>query len=303
MLSFKPLDESCIFNITERARGACASLDEEYLAEALYSFLSFKDEDIECCADFAHGCLLVRIFDMGRYSFVYPISVAFDSDESAAVLSLRDYALREEIPLILTDVPLEGVTTLASNFRHTCFDATDELSYRATVMSEIALRDGVPSLLGERIELSQLRPEDTAAYARLCRDENVNKYWGYDYRSDIEENVSDDYFLHEAQSEYNRSVALTLAARLDGEFIGDAVLYAFDLCGGAEIGFRLLPEWQGKGLGGELVETLCDYAKRLGLLRLRAEVMKENTRSVRLLCGLGHEFSSDNDKNIFDIEL
>ncbi|MBQ7387637.1 MAG: GNAT family N-acetyltransferase [Clostridia bacterium] len=305
MLSFKPLDATGAEKIIDFALSIEPSVDAEYLREVIESFLSLQGEDIESCAVFEYGCLLVRIFDMGRYSFVYPIPMCDSADEEEAVLALREYAVKEEIPLVITDVPIDCVGAVVSNFRHISLDIEDDeaMSYRATVLSELALLDGVPTLSGERIELSMLDSADASAYAALCRDREVNKFWGYDFRDDVSDDVCDDYFLNEATAEYNRSVALTLAVRIDGEFAGDAVLHAFDLGGCAEIAFRLMPKWQGRGLGRDLFNTLIVYARKIGLVRLRARVMKDNIRSQRLLRSVADECFDAGDVNIFEIEL
>lgn len=305
MISFKLISDGFKQSFADSLIKEHSDIDGEYLIEVLSSFESLSDEDIECGVSFSNGCLLVRIFDMGRYSFVYPIAVCDSADETAAIDDVRAYSVKEEIPLIITDIPAQSVGNLFPVFRHVMLDGEDDdcSSYRATVLSELAIIDGIDRFCKDNFTLSMLEAEDSEYYARLCKDKSVNEFWGYDYRDDVGCDVHDDYFLNEAMAEYNRSTALTLAARLDGRFIGDAVFHSFDLQGGADVGFRLLPEYQGRGLGRVLIESIIEYAESLGLVRLLARVKRENVKSVSLLRSIANSFVESDGILIFEINL
>ena len=118
--------------------------DGEELSEIVSSFLDLaSDEDIEVGLTVSHKCILARIFDMGRYMFVYPIEMCEESDALSAVEDLREYAVREEIPLVITDIPEECLGDIAVRFSHTVIDreAGGE-SFRLEARSECALLDG-----------------------------------------------------------------------------------------------------------------------------------------------------------------
>ena len=68
------------------------------------------------------------------------------------------------------------------------------------IPSEAALMPEIPTLSIGDVSLSPLTPEDDAEYARLCRDEDLNKYCGYDYRDD-NPNPEDSYFREEAEGD------------------------------------------------------------------------------------------------------
>ena len=305
MISFKLISDGIRKEFAEPLIKGESDIDAEYLFEVLSSFESLSEEDVECAVSFSHGCLLVRIFDMGRYSFVYPIAVCEAADEQTALDEIRAYSVKEEIPLIITDIPAEAAGNLFPIFRHVMLDGEDSecASYRATVLSELAMIDEIEPFCKDNFTLSMLEAEDSQDFARLCKDKSVNEFWGYDYRDDVGCDVHDDYFLNEAMSEYNRSTALTLAARLDGRFIGDAVFHSFDLQGGADVGFRLLPEYQGQGLGRVLVESITKYAATLGLVTLIARVKRENVKSVSLLRSVADSFVESDGILIFEINL
>lgn len=50
----------------------------------------------------------------------------------------------------------------------------------------------------------------------------------------------------------------------------------------AEVAYMILPDWQGCGLGGALQKLLFDYGKRRGIREFVAEVLRNNTKMVRL---------------------
>jgi RimJ/RimL family protein N-acetyltransferase len=252
----------------------------------------------ECEVKFAIStlCLIARIFDFGRYSFIYPIALSDKADEKSALLAVNEYAMREAIERIFTDVPKESVSVFLESFRHLDIDAVDANgeSFRVKIKTECELLDTVPKLSFVNVTLDTLCENDAEAYARLLRDEGTNEFWGYDFREDFSENVSDSFFIENARQEFLRGESLTLAVRFNEKFIGEATFYAFDGMGGAEIAIRLLPENRGMGLGKSTVSALFEYAAKIGLTKLSAFIDKRNTASIKLFSNfLGISEESD----------
>ena len=87
-----------------------------------------------------------------------------------------------------------------------------------------------------------------------------------------------------AQKDFKRKLAVNFAIRLEGKFIGEAVLYRFDYRGGAELGCRILPEFAGNGYGAEAFRRAAEWSLyELGLYRLVAKCYKENQASYKML--------------------
>lgn len=155
---------------------------------------------------------------------------------------------------------------------------------RLRARNELASLSEIPVLKSERLVLDGLREEDRAGYNRLCLDDERNRWWGYDYREDLEGELTEDYFLDVARRDFQRRLAVNFAVRLDGQFIGEAVLYRFDCRGSAELGCRILPEFAGNGYGAEAFRRAAEWSLyQLGLYRLRAKCFHENTASKRML--------------------
>jgi len=167
--------------------------------------------------------------------------------------------------------------------------------YTVSVKTECMLTDAVPDINEGRVYIGELCMAYAADYAALCADVDVNRYFGYDYRADMP-NASGEDLIREAEREFSLGIAVNFAATVlsgmgENAFIGDGALYSFDGRGGAHVCFRLLPRWQGKGLGAELFSALVAAARSLGIVKLYAEVMMENSPSVGLLSGRMTEIS------------
>lgn len=264
------------------------------LTSRLSSGVCFDDVD-EIVSSFmpsvADGCeigfarvgetLLVRIFDDGEYIFIYPIALAMDADERKALDELRRYAVREEIPLLIYDLPEESVPTLEAMFRYTAITECED-GLIAEVKSELKLLCESPFATDGEISLSPLTEEDIPRYADISKNESLNKYWGYDYREDMPK-PDDEYFYKAAKRGFDDGVSLSLGVRFNGELIGEGCFWGFDFLGGAEIGFKILPKWQSRGFGGRTLELLIKLGDEMGLLNLYATVKKENLPSCKLL--------------------
>ena len=271
----------CSFTVFNENENICLQKD------ALSILLSVKealDEDAELAYCILHGCLLARIREWGRYSFLYPFDLG-GGDERAAVLAISEYAVREELPLVISDIPAERLGDTIRGFRHIDVDAADPLSesYSVAVKTECMLADTIPKAAFGRVSLGELQNSDAESYARLWRDRATNEFFGYDYRDDLGEIDDDAYFISMAREEFLRGVAMNFAVRAEGEFIGDAMLYAFDGRGMAHFALRLLPEARGLGYSHEVVGAIEEAARRLSLVGLFAECKRGNERSSALL--------------------
>lgn len=282
MISFKILTEENKDSILSDFALSLSESERCEISDYISSF-DLSEEDVEIGVSFFSGCVLVRIFDMGRYFFLFPAAITEDADILEAIFSIAEYAMREEISPVFCGVGPNELQ-LFSGFRHMDIDADDAecATYSVRIKTECELLEEIPRIVGERVKLRELLREDIPLYARLCKDENVNKYWGYDYKEDVP-NPDDDYFFENAASEFSRGVAFSMAVTLRERFVGEATLYAFDGMGGAEFSIRLLPEYHGQGVGGEAVSLIFEAARRIGLVRIAARVSDKNRASIAML--------------------
>ena len=154
----------------------------------------------------------------------------------------------------------------------------------------------IPQFLGKVAE------GDIADYARLCRDEELLLYWGYDYRLDY--NGKDDrFFFDMAEAEFDSGVALTLAVRSGAKLVGSLEFYAFDFHGSAELDVRIFPHEQGKGYASCAVEGAIDIAKQMGLTKLCATVMNNNAHSLALFEKYSTQKRANKKTTVFTIDI
>ena len=301
MLSFKIIDENNKEEVLDRLLLSIPDADMDYVGEIADSLL--EDCDCEYALSASHGCLLIRIFDEG-YSFAYPVAVCEDSDSALAAYQIREYAVKEEIPLVFTDTPREELGNLLPLFRHANVDAEDEdgNSFTVKILSEVALMTEIPEICVDDVKLTQLTENNDAEYARLCKDQDTNKFWGYDYSAD-EPNPDDSYFREQAESEFSRGVALCLAVRVGDSFVGEATLYSFDLIGGCECAVRILPEFRGRSIATKALSGLFIIARRAGVTNLYATVDARNSASKKLCEKLYNESSESDGKIKFYSKL
>lgn len=301
MLSFKILTEENKEEILDSLILTMPDSDGEYMSEIADSLL--LDGESEYALAACHGCLLARVYD-DKYYFLYPVAVCEEADESLAAYSLREYAVKEEIPLVYLDVPREELGNLIPMFRHANVDAQDGEgeSFTVTIMSEASIFDEIPCIEYDGVVLDEITEADDALYAELCKDESTNVFWGYDYSADIE-NPEDAYFREMAENEFARGVAMSFAVRVEGQFAGEASLYAFDLIGGCESAIRILPEYRGRGIATKALLGLRRLAERAGLINLYATVDERNEASKKLCEKCFDEWSTNGDRRKYYSKL
>lgn len=298
MISFKILTEQVKDDLLKQIKRLSPDADITFASDNMTLLLEGDDEEIEYAVTYAHGCLLVRIFD-GEYLFMYPQKLSDGAAPLAAAMEIRAYAVKEEIPLVYCDVRAADVGALATSFRHLTIDSDDpkDRFYTIRVSSELALMDEEPSCFGFRgVALTPIKPSDDEDYFRLCSDKATNAHWGYDYSAD-EPNPTKTYFRESAEEEFRRGAALCLAVRSQSVFVGEVTLYYFDCKGGCECAVRILPEYRGRGYATEALRALRILAKRMGLIHLYATVASQNKASVGL-CEKMFNYSDNVGQNV-----
>lgn len=227
--------------------------------------------------------LYARIYDGEKYVFPLPFMLSDEADAEGALINLADYSVREMLPFIITDVPRDELEFVCSVFPHV--DAytyeDDDDSFFLKINNECDMLDGVPTVELDGIRLDELCDGDKELYAQLCRDRELNKYWGYDAYEDNPDG-SADFYLDVARRELADGVAIALAIRQNGEFVGEATVYGFDYRGSASIALRVLKGCHSRGIGSAATKALIQLAKDIGLSELKAEVLNENENSIKM---------------------
>lgn len=162
-----------------------------------------------------------------------------------------------------------------------------------------------PNLKTQRLSITQINQCDGKDYFNLYTDQQLNKWWGYDYNQDLNgQTPTEQYFLDFQQSLKNKGEEFSFAVRLDGKMIGEIPLYNFDFYGGGEVGFRFFENFQGKGYATESVNAVIDYFfNELKGKRLKTRCFKQNKKSFALIQRLGFEqFAQDQTHFYFEMK-
>ena len=277
------------------------SADAGEIILGLFDFVQDAEAIAFCYLD---EVIYARIYDGERYLFPLPFMLSDDADSEAALVRLAAYSVREMVPLIITDVPREELDFVHTVFPHidACAYEEDEDTFFVQVNSECDMLTDVPSIEHEGITLDVITDADKDVYAELCRDRDLNKYWGYDVDSDNPDGDA-DFYLDVARREMDEGIAVTLAIRENGEFVGEATVYGFDYRGGASIAVRVLPRCHSRGIGSRATSALILLAKEMELTTLRAEILNENEASIRMTSKLMALEKTDKSKTYFTLSL
>ncbi len=147
------------------------------------------------------------------------------------------------------------------------------------------------SLAGDGVVLTEIRQNDKQAYLKLNTDIENNRYWGYDYREDVsiigpvDENTFYDSVMYDMAA--GDSINFVVRLTEDGEMIGEVVLWNFTSDGTAELGCRILPEYQGNGYGKAAFGAVADFAAQELDLKVWARCYRKNTPSYRMIASNG----------------
>lgn len=141
-----------------------------------------------------------------------------------------------------------------------------------------------PVLKTERLTLRQLVSSDANEIFALRSNDNVNKYLDRKPSKSIDDAKNFIHAIHE-NSKRNDSVYWAITLTGVDKLIGTICLYDFTNDNSkAEIGYELLPGFQGKGIMQEATSKIIDFGmQHIGLKSIEAYTHAENDRSTRLL--------------------
>ncbi|PID49110.1 MAG: GNAT family N-acetyltransferase [Proteobacteria bacterium] len=142
---------------------------------------------------------------------------------------------------------------------------------------------------GTNILIRPIRPEDAAMEQEFVR--NLSKESRYMRFMQSLRELTSDMLVRFTQIDYDREVAFVALAKQDGHEVEIGVCrYAINpdrlSC---EFALVIADHWQGRGLGGLLMQVLIDTARRKGLRAIIGEVLAENIGMLKLMQRLGFE--------------
>lgn len=141
-----------------------------------------------------------------------------------------------------------------------------------------------PNFTTERLILRQLRPEDENEIFKIHSDERIAEFLIRPlYKSIDEARKFIDKINHGISN--NDSVYWGITLRNEDEIIGTICIWNISKENfRAEIGFELLPQFQGKGLMQEALTTVLDYGfEKMKLHTIAGQVSPDNLSSIKIM--------------------
>ena len=147
-----------------------------------------------------------------------------------------------------------------------------------------------PCIETPRLLLRELQREDAETVFRIFSDPEVMKYYDMDVFTAIEQAealIERQRQRFEQKERFRWGIALKESNRIIGT--GGYVAWNRLWCN-AELGYDLARSYWGQGMMAEAARAMIQFGfERMGLHRSEAEVMPDNSASVRLLHKLGFQ--------------
>lgn len=161
-----------------------------------------------------------------------------------------------------------------------------------------------PVLKTERLTLRQLVSSDDNKILALRSDINVNKYLGRKPSQSIDDAKVFIQTINE-NIQKNNSIYWAITFSDTDNLIGTICLFDFsDDNLKAEIGYELLPDFQGKGIMQEATSKVIDFGiQLLGLNSIEAYTHSENQSSTKLLEKFNFKIHNVDGNNLLTFKL
>jgi len=153
-------------------------------------------------------------------------------------------------------------------------------------------------LKNDNIRLSLINENDKLDYYKLDIDDNINKYYGYDYKKDIylDYPINEDSFYNSLLFDMNVSDSINFKITFENKLVGEIILWHITYNMTCEVGIRILSEYQNKGIGKKAFYLLSKYAYNELKLKPLAKCYKENKQSYNMILKSNYKLVKEDKK-------
>lgn len=158
--------------------------------------------------------------------------------------------------------------------------------YTFTVLNNLDLIHEIPTIkIDENLSLSKINEDDKIDYKKLNLDDDNNKFWGYDYKTDLNGRTPDeDYFYNMVEQDFINKTTLVFGIKLNDKLIGEVVFDHLTNDNGFELGYRLFKEYQHKGYAFKAVQSALNFAKtHVKTSYFSIKTYKNNLQSLNII--------------------
>ncbi len=157
-----------------------------------------------------------------------------------------------------------------------------------------------PLIETERLRIRMVRKSDAEDLYELCRRPETSRFSLWSPHEDL--NETKDFIAYQISLYRKRKCMFFIVEeKLSGRVIGTCSYVSMDSDYKiAEIGYSILSDLWNKGFGTEVAEAITGYAfDRIGVQRVFAMVLPQNTASSRVLLKLGFELEGVAKKGFY----
>ncbi len=156
---------------------------------------------------------------------------------------------------------------------------------------------------GKRLLIRPIRPEDADLLVELFHSLSPSTVY-FRFFQHIRE-LSPDMLAILTQVDYDRHMALVAIDLSEGRerMLGVARIIADPDLSYSEFSIVIGDQWQGQGIGEQLLYYLLKVAKQQGARKIWGTVLPENTNMLRLARKLGFETKFDREENAYQLHI
>lgn len=168
--------------------------------------------------------------------------------------------------------------------------------YPFQYQKDISLKDGTI------LHVRPIRGEDEACLRRFF--EKLSEGTVFSRFGQYRINLPHEHLVRLCQVDYDRDLAFLAVVGDEEAIVGDARLNRLANHEMAELSFVVADQWQGKGIGGLLMDFCILVAKEIGLKTLLMEVLQSNERMKRLGYKYGFQpLPCDEEDDMVELQL
>ncbi len=154
----------------------------------------------------------------------------------------------------------------------------------------------IPTIITENLIIKEITDVNMLDFYRLEYDFERNKYWGYDWRQNVKDEPTPEFFMQSLREDFARRDEVPMGIFLGRELIGEVVLHNFGYRNDCEVGVRIFASYEGKSYAREAVLGAINYAFfDLNIETVLAKCYKQNERSRAMLTAAGMRQCGEDD--------
>jgi acetyltransferase len=159
----------------------------------------------------------------------------------------------------------------------------------------------------ERVLIRSIRPDDEAAMVLFHRGlSDLSVYQRYFHMMRLEHRITHERLARICHADDAREAVLVMlrdGGRQEGEVVGVARLTGEDDPRDAEFAVLVTDAFQGAGAGPALMRALFEVARARGVVRLRADILRENVPMQKMCARLGMTLRPSEEPGVVRAEL